>query len=765
MKKLTLLTAVLLGGLSALAQTDHSVARNVYENQARLQLINDDVKYYNTSDIADISIDEAEVRVNTLRQQQDVYSGNVARISFAKKLGPLDIFEARGWNESAYAKFTLLPEAEDYHAYIKGYSTLNATLRTDYSDWTPIDWQLVRNYRTYGRVDMVGLPAGYYSLRVVPVVNGEECPQLAATTDELQVVAYNRQGFAHLNYTEGVGAYTDYGELKAGARVLYVTKQTARTVKQSVVTNSKGGVTECTGLQAIIDAYQKGYDHTPLAVRFIGLVRADDMDSFSSSEEGIQIKRSKAYDDMDITIEGIGDDATIYGFGFLVRNCQSVEFRNLGIMYYMDDGISVDTDNSNIWIHHVDIFYGRNAGGDKKKGDGSIDVKTNSRYVTIDNCHFWDSGKSSLCGMKSESGPNYITYHNNWFDHSDSRHPRVRSMSVHVYNNYFDEVAKYGVGATYGASIFVESNYFKGTRKPMLSSLQGSDIIGDDGMFSGENGGVIKAYGNYIDRTAKHFSYYTQHSPASTGYDAYEVATRDEQVPATEVARVGGTKYDNFDTDPALMYTYEPVAAADVPSRVTGFYGAGRLNHGDFKYTFADNIGNDDVDAGIIADLEALLKGYVSPLLGFFGEQGGDDTPDDPDDPSNPDNPDNPDNPVVTPEEGVIFCTFDKSGTPSSTFFTVVGNGSNSKGTATVDGQTLTTCLKMESKTSITFTLTQPMVMTLYFGDTETASILIDDVPINGTASTYTTTLQAGQHVLTKDKIVNLFAIKLVPVE
>ena len=49
-----------------------------------------------------------------------------------------------------------------------------------------------------------------------------------------------------------------------------------------------------------------------------------------------------------------------------------------------------------------------------------------------------------LCGMKSESGPNYITYHHNWFDHSDSRHARVRTMSVHMYNNYYDGNAKYG---------------------------------------------------------------------------------------------------------------------------------------------------------------------------------------------------------------------------------------------------------------------------------------------------------------------------------
>ena len=70
----------------------------------------------------------------------------------------------------------------------------------------------------------------------------------------------------------------------------------------------------------------------------------------------------------------------------------------------MDDGISLDTANCNVWIHNVDLYYGK-AGGDadQAKGDGSIDIKGNSQYITVSYVHFYDSGKCSLCGMKSES--------------------------------------------------------------------------------------------------------------------------------------------------------------------------------------------------------------------------------------------------------------------------------------------------------------------------------------------------------------------------
>ena len=147
--------------------------------------------------------------------------------------------------------------------------------------------------------------------------------------------------------------------------------------------------------------------------------------------------------------------------------------------------------------------------------------------------------------MKSESGENFITYHHNWFDHSDSRHPRVRSMTVHVYNNYFDGVSKYGVGATTGANVFVENNYYRNTSRPMMISGQGTDASGD-GTFSGETGGMIKSYGNVYAEKASNFKLVT-HKTNATSFDCYEADTRNEQVPSSYVTVSGKTSYNNFD--------------------------------------------------------------------------------------------------------------------------------------------------------------------------------------------------------------------------
>ena len=99
----------------------------------------------------------------------------------------------------------------------------------------------------------------------------------------------------------------------------------------------------------------------------------DDMDALGSSAIGLQVKGKTQQ--MNLTIEGVGNDATLYGFGILARNCRYVEFRNLAVMLHPEDGISFDTNNHHIWGHNLDIFYGQNKGGDKAKGDGSFDVK------------------------------------------------------------------------------------------------------------------------------------------------------------------------------------------------------------------------------------------------------------------------------------------------------------------------------------------------------------------------------------------------------
>ena len=776
----------------------------------------------------------------------------------------VSITASGGWFESAYVEFST-----DGSAYYNVYYSTNK------STWTKIDDQLVRKYGSNkGRADVLGITAGTYYIKVASVAsNGKESSN--TVSGALSVKAHDRGGFAHFGWSKGIGAYQNNGTLKSGANILYITKSNAKTVTMTVPTASNK-TASFTGLQTIIDAwtkaYSKGWSSAPLDIRILGTLSYADMDKFSSSAEGIQIKGATTYADCPITIEGVGNDAVVHGFGFLIRNLTDLELRNFAIMDCLDDCVSMDTGNSHIWVHNLDLFYGQaGSDADQKKGDGTVDLKGDSKYITISYNHFWDSGKSSLCGMKSESGPNYITYHHNWFDHSDSRHPRIRTMSVHVYNNYFDGCAKYGIGTTYGSSCFVDRNYFRNCKYPMMCSMQGSDAAGA-GTFSSENGGMIKAYGNYITGSK---SLYVQSgypsgvaessaitNTAAQSFDCYVVSSPSQTVPSSYKTVKGGTSYDNFDTNSSRMYSYTANNAQDVPSVVKGTYGAGRLQHGSYQYTFSSS---EDDNYAVIPALKSAVEGYksgsyyVGVTSNMYFKSGvitdsavsSDDQPvvEEPvvvevaATPSisakgNSDetqftvtitaesgatiyyttNGSTPttssskyssaltitesctvkalavvsgkenssvasksitvkepvvEEPVV--EEPVVevpvnvpvsvsseVCSFTGS-KPSSSFVTVSGNYSTSKGSVTYAGTTYKTAVKMESATKITFTLSSEADVTFVFGGSTSAAG--KQFKLNGSAltlgsdGTLTKTLSAGTYTITKSASINLFAL------
>lgn len=744
----------------------HAVARNSKVNQMYVTTKSGDVKYYNTADLTSVKFEgDKAIIAPKSGAENDEYNASVQAISFAKKAdqgesGDIDnpasviqITEAKGWQESAYLKWAPFEGASSYNVYVGD---------------KKIDAQLIRQYASYYRADVLGLEAGTYSVKVVPV-NAEGAEIAGANTaSNLVVKSYNREGFAHLNYS-GVGAYNDNGTLKSGAKVLYITAKTAKTVSTTVNTGKPETIT---GLQSIIDAYSKGKDTTPIAFRIIGKVNLSDLDHISSSAEGLQVKGAK----MNMTFEGVGDDATVYGFGFLLREAESVEFRNFAIMRCLDDAMSLDTDNSHVWIHNMDLFYGKKGGAaDQAKGDGTVDIKGDSKYVTVAYNRFWDNGKASMCGMKSETGENWITYHHNWFDHSDSRMARVRTMSVHMYNNYYQHNDVYGIGATSGSSIFMESNYFDAVKRPIMSSLQGTDAMGD-GTFSGEKGGLIKAYGNVFANKPENFSYIT-YAENNTSFDAYEVSNPSEQVPSSVKTLVGGTSYNNFDTNSSLMYTYAADKAEDVPSIVEGFYGAGRLNHGDIDFVIPDETVVTNGHQQPWPALASILDAYTSGVVKVFGEsnasgeggstEGGSTGGSTEGGETGGSTGGSEGGSTVTPIEGTVTCSFTANGkeaVPSNSAFALTGSAKSVKAEETViEGTTYSASLKMESNTEVSFTTSQKMTLYVYYGVSGTkTNVKVDGVKQSGAPTTVV--LEAGAHKITKGDSSAIALIKLVPV-
>ena len=151
--------------------------------------------------------------------------------------------------------------------------------------------------------------------------------------------------------------------------------------------------------------------------------------------------------------------AVISGCGFNISEASNVIVRNLTFRDWGDDAINVQY-STRVWIDHNSFSNGN---------DGAVDIKRSSDFVTVSWNRVSSHDKSMLLGHDDGNGSEdrghlRVTYHHNWFDGSNQRHPRVRfGNPVHVYNNYYNNIGSYGVASTMEACVVVEGNYFENT--------------------------------------------------------------------------------------------------------------------------------------------------------------------------------------------------------------------------------------------------------------------------------------------------------------
>lgn len=663
----------------------------------------------------------------------------------------VNVTKSEGWLETAMLQWTSVSGATKYSVSYSGEDISGKA-----------DDMLIRSYSDYVRCDILGLKAGTYSL-VVKAYDDKGAEIATSAAQSVTVKAQNREGYA---FTGDVvpGGYNMDGTPKANAKIIYVTANTANTVTCDV--SDGKNVNTYTGLTNILSACGKDKTHTPLIVRIVGTVKNTDISGLKD-DNYLYFEGKNATDCSieSITLEGIGDDAALYGYGVGLKRSRGIEVRNLGIMLFGDDAVSMDTDNYHDWIHNCDFFYGKpGTDADQVKGDGSIDMKYRSTLTTISYNHFFDSGKVMGCGGATKEETNLlITFHHNWFDHCDSRCPRLNHTTAHIYNNYYDGNATYGIGCTEFSNAFIEANHFRNVQRPMMIAGQGTDRIyasdPDKGTFSGQGGGMSKAYNNKVECDFELRLHYQDYDPQQ--FDAWLVEKRSDKVPETAKAYKAvsgyteGHVYDNFDTTEG-MYSSTPDAPEQVAEIVITY--AGRMNGGDIKWTF-DNA-TEDRNHDIIPALKEAILAYESKVVSIQGdgekpadegggEEGGD-------------------NPTPTPIEvtqgGYVIDLINDA----SKGFTIVGQTSNSKGTVTIGGTTYNECVKMGSSSSITFSIAQPMNLTLYFANSAGKRIKINEMPeitIPDNDIVTTTLTEAGTYTIKRTSSESyLYYIALSPV-
>lgn len=476
----------------------------------------------------------------------------------------LSFSQVGGYFESIYAEISGIKD-ENVTA-VSWTGTASGSLTGD--DLT----YLVREVNGKVRIDIPGLKAGNYNLTVTTNSG-------TVTENNIKVMAYDRNGYAHWNRTDdtknGIGAYNDDGTLKSNAKVLYVTEENKNTVSLTVGSKTVtgiGNILNSSGKESSNNPGKTGkggkpntnqgiiYDlaaaGTPLVVRFVGTVRAGDSNT-SDNPPAQNINGLTAYDSLDyggsvnddgmmariqsgknITLEGIGADAVIegWGFHFITESShpgygQSFEARNLTFKNYPEDalgmegpdgkGANPDDSVGRCWIHNNSFYSGycKNAAeSDKKEGDGSCDFKR-GQYYTLSYNYFENCHKTNLIGASDDNEQYNITFHNNYWKGCKARGPLGRKANIHLYNNYVYGQTDYAENARADALLFSEYCYFENCKGALDPA-----------------GGKIASYND------------TFVSCLNSSEDECKITDK------SQVASGSNNKYANFVTDSLLSY-------------------------------------------------------------------------------------------------------------------------------------------------------------------------------------------------------------------
>ncbi len=203
-----------------------------------------------------------------------------------------------------------------------------------------------------------------------------------------------------------------------------------------------------------------------------------------------------------VSILGVGNKGEFNGVGINIARAHNIVIRNLKI-HNVDtgdkDGIGIQSESSNIWIDHNEI-YNQYQGVDKDYYDGLIDLKDQSKYITVSWNYLHDSWKAMLTASSdsADKAGDDITYMDNHFQNVNSRLPLIRYSHVHVLNNFYEDILGSAVNCRMGAQVLMEGNYFLRTGSGLPDDTTGQ-IEGPVGWWYGSDTGYWNLVNNTFD--------------------------------------------------------------------------------------------------------------------------------------------------------------------------------------------------------------------------------------------------------------------------
>ena len=234
---------------------------------------------------------------------------------------------------------------------------------------------------------------------------------------------------------------------------------------QNGTTGGAGGKVVTVTNQADLEKYAQMKE--PYIIRVKGEIKITEKKNPRTRYEKLTTKEVHIASDK--TIVGVGKTGHIVGGGFFLGpGTHNVILRNLTIRdTYVKgdwagltndyDGLQMDTAH-HVWIDHCHFT---------RHGDGCIDGRAGTTYVTLSWTILSDHNKTFGIGWDTEAKTSW-TVHHNWFRNVACRTGGGgQVLRVHLYNNYWLNVGVIGPGANNGTNLVFQNNFLQNVTHPL----------------------------------------------------------------------------------------------------------------------------------------------------------------------------------------------------------------------------------------------------------------------------------------------------------
>ncbi|KAA9001088.1 pectate lyase [Affinibrenneria salicis] len=279
----------------------------------------------------------------------------------------------------------------------------------------------------------------------------------------------------------------------------------------------------------------------------ISAAEANICGQWKKAARGVEIKEFTK----GITIIGANGSST--NFGIWITRSSNVVVRNMRMGYMpggASDGDAIRVDDSpNVWIDHNEIFAKNHECAGTPDGDttfeSAVDIKKASTNVTVSYNYIHGVKKVGLSGASATDTGRNITYHHNIYSDVNARLPLQRGGQVHAYNNLYSGITSSGLNVRQGGKALIENNWFENAKNPVTSR------------YDGANFGTWVLRNNNITKPADFATYKISWDKDSSPY-------------------VNADGWTSTGTFPSVPYTYSPVSAQCVKSKLANYAGVGK---------------------------------------------------------------------------------------------------------------------------------------------------------------------------------------------